>query len=373
MLAGFATAAGTAHYRNRFPELAQAGHFRRSLNVPGAGELWLPSIGLGTYLGEITPEADKAYTEAVRTALTSGINLLDTAINYRHQRSERNIGAALHELISGGELQRDEVVVCTKAGFLSFDGEIPPIPGAYFRTEYIDRGIFKPADLAGGMHCMAPAYLADQLERSRRNLGLETIDVFYVHNPETQLGEVPREPFRARLREAFLMLEDAVKAGTIRYYGVATWNAFRTAPTARDSINLGDTVEIAREAGGDHHHFRFVQLPFNLGMPEAFAYRNQHIGNESLSMLDAAARAGIVVVGSAALSQGQLTRNLPAFIQERLGADTDSGNAIQFSRSTPNLAVALVGMGRPEHVRTNIKAAALPITPREQWSKLFDR
>ena len=373
MLNGFATPEGTARYRSRFPELSQAGHFQRQMTVPGAGELWISSIGLGTYLGEPTAEADAAYTQAVRLAVASGINLLDTAINYRHQRSERNIGAALREMVSAGELQRDEVVICTKAGYLSFDSEVPPNPGAYFRAEYIEKGVLNPADLAGGMHCMSPGYLSDQLERSRRNLGIETINVFYVHNPETQLGEVPRERFRQRMGEAFAMLEDAVKTGKIRYYGVATWNGFRVPPAARDAMSLAETAEIAQQAGGEQHHFRFVQLPFSLGMPEAYAYRNQTWGKENVSLLEAAARAGVMAVGSATLSQGQLTRNLPEFIEQRLGAGSDGANAIQFARSTPGLAVALVGMGRPEHVRENLKVAALPATPREQWSKLFER
>jgi aryl-alcohol dehydrogenase-like predicted oxidoreductase len=373
MLKGFATPEGTARYRDRFSKLHQAGHFRRQPHVPGAGELWTSSIGLGTYLGEATAEADAAYTQAVRLALASGINFLDTAINYRHQRSERNIGSALRDIISAGELERNEVVICTKAGYLSFDGDLPPNPGGYFRAEYIDKGILNPADVAGGMHCISPSYLSDQLERSRRNLGIETVDVFYIHNPETQLGQVPRERFRQRLLEAFAMCEEAVNANKMRYYGVATWNAFRVAPAARDAMSLAETVEIARQAGGEQHHFRFVQLPFSLGMPEAFAHHNQTWANENVSLLQAAARAGVMVAGSATLSQGQLTRNLPEFIEQRLGGGSDGTNAIQFARSTPGLAVALVGMGRPEHVRENLKAAGLPVTPQEQWSKLFER
>jgi aryl-alcohol dehydrogenase-like predicted oxidoreductase len=373
MLRGFATPEGTARYASRFPEMSRLEHFRKRLNVPGAGELLVSSIGLGTYLGEPTAEADAAYSKAVRLALGSGVNLLDTAINYRHQRSERNIGSAVQAMASARELQRDEVLVCTKAGYLSFDAEVPPNPGAYFRAEYVDKGVLNPADLAGGMHCMSANYLADQLERSRQNLGLETIDVFYVHNPESQLGEVPRERLRERLRDAFAMLEEAVKAAKIRYYGVATWNAFRIAPTAHDAINLADIAEIARQVGGEEHHFRFVQLPFSLAMPEAFAYRNQTWAGENVTLLDAAAKAGVMVIGSATLTQGQLTRNLPGFVEQRLGAGCDAGNAIQFSRSAPGLAVALVGMGRPEHVRENLKVARLPVTPREQWSKLFER
>ena len=139
--------------------------------------------------------------------------MVDTAINYRHQRSERNIGAALAELIGAGQLQRDEVLVCSKAGYLTFDGNMPADPRAYFMKEYVEPGILDPEEIVGGMHCMAPRFLADQLERSRRNLGLETIDVYYVHNPETQLAEIPPSQFVERLTAAFAELENAVKAG----------------------------------------------------------------------------------------------------------------------------------------------------------------
>src|SRR5713101_5459764 len=207
MLAGRATVEGTARYRDRFPQLRDAGHFRRTGHVPGAGELWLSSIGLGTYLGEPDDAADQAYTEAIATALRSGINVLDTAINYRHQRSERNIGAALKHLIDSGELNRDEVLVCTKAGYLSFDGSMPPDPRSYLMREYLDPGILDPKQLAGGMHCMAPAYLENQIERSRHNLGLPTTDPFHLHHPQPQLADVSREVSHQRLKAAFAMLE----------------------------------------------------------------------------------------------------------------------------------------------------------------------
>src|SRR5258705_6694601 len=98
MSKGHATAEGTERYSKRFPHLRAAGHFRRSDRAPSVGELWLSSIGLGTYLGEPDDATDRAYVEAIVTALRSGINLLDTAINYRHQRSERNIGTALAQV-----------------------------------------------------------------------------------------------------------------------------------------------------------------------------------------------------------------------------------------------------------------------------------
>ncbi len=371
MLSGHATAEGTARYRDRFPALREAGHFRRPEHVSGPAELWLSSIGLGTYLGETDEAADRAYVLAISTALRSGINVVDTAINYRHQRSERNIGAALQQLIAAGELRRDEVVVCTKAGYLSFDGHMPPDPRGYFMHEYVESGVIDPKELAGGMHCMAPGYLENQIDRSCCNLGLETIDLFYIHNPESQLAEVPREVFQQRLKDAFTMLEKQVKAGKVRYYGMATWGAFRVADDARDHISLAEVVETAHHAGGERHHFRFIQLPFNLAMPEAYGLANQSFGKERMSLLSAAARLGIAVVGSATLYQGQLTHGLPEIVARTLGLDRDAENAIQFSRSAPGIITSLVGMGRGEHVLANLTPALVPPTPLERWNRLF--
>ena len=161
MKSGFATPEGTARFADRFPAFQD--FFR------GAQGLTVSSLGMGTYLGNPDEATDRAYTDAARAAFASGINFFDTAINYRHQRSERALGDALRDA------PRDEFVICTKAGFLT-PGAVPDFLTA--------------ADVAGGMHSMAPDFLADQIDRSRANLGLDTIDVFYLHNPETQLNYV---------------------------------------------------------------------------------------------------------------------------------------------------------------------------------------
>ena len=138
---------------------------------------------------------DRGYSGAVVAAVEGGINVVDTAINYRFQRSERSVGEALKQLSHDG-FSRDEIVLCTKAGFLTPDGEMPADANEYFSREFSNTESSTPEDIAAGCHCMTPRYLADQLERSRRNLGVECIDVFYLHNPETQLEEIPRDEFR---------------------------------------------------------------------------------------------------------------------------------------------------------------------------------
>jgi aryl-alcohol dehydrogenase-like predicted oxidoreductase len=372
MIDGHATPQGTERFRERFSSLNPE-HFRRAAGVPGAGELWFSSVGLGTYLGEPDEAADQRYVEAISTAARHGINVLDTAINYRHQRSERNIGTALRRLIDEGDLQRDEVVVCSKAGYLSFDGGVPQDAKEYFVREYVEKGVLKPSEVAGGMHCMAPQYLSNQIDRSRQNLGLSTIDIYYVHNPESQLGDVSHEEFRTRLRAAFGLLEKAVKEGRIKFYGVATWSAFRVGPGEQAYVSLPECVDLAEDAGGEQHHFRFVQMPFNLAMPEGYVMKNQQFGKEMMSTLEFASQAGIAVVGSASLYQGQLTRNLPAFVVEKIGMRNDGERALQFARSAPGILSSLVGMGKPAHVLENLATAANPRMTKEQWEGLFTK
>ncbi|MGC2330435.1 MAG: aldo/keto reductase [Candidatus Acidiferrales bacterium] len=363
---GRATAQGTLRYAARFQGRTAAGHFRE---IPGG--LLFSSIGIGTYLGEPDDATDEGYAGAVVAALEGGINVVDSAINYRLQHSERSIGAALKELAAKG-FGRDEVVLCTKAGFLTPDGEMPDDANEYFSREYIERGIFRPEEIAAGCHCMTPRYLADQLDRSLRNMGVECVDVFYLHNPETQLSDVSRDELNKRIREAFAFLESAVSGGKIGAYGLATWNAFRDEPKAQGYFSLAEMEEIAREAAGSDHHFRFVQLPVNLAMPEALIRPNQVVQGKTMAVMQAARALGITLVSSAALLQGQLTRNLPPYIGAALGLTKNAEQALQFARSVPGVTTALVGMSRVEHVRANLALVGIEPAPRDQFLKLFE-
>lgn len=367
MLAGHATADGTRRYAERFADAAP-GHFR------DAGGLCLSSVGMGTYLGEPDEATDAAYGEALASALQRGCNVLDSAINYRCQRSERVIGDTLATLCAEAEVRRDEMFIATKGGYLPFDGTYPASPGQYFTDAYVRTGILQAADIVGGCHSLAPGYLRNQLEQSRRNLGVETIDLYYVHNPEQQLDEIPRDAFRDRLREAFTALEEAVGAGLIRWYGTATWNGYREAPQSPGYLSLEETVRLADEASGGQSHFRAVQLPYNLAMTDAFTRPNQMVGDERVPVLEAARRLGIAVTASASVLQGRLASGLPREIGQILsGFDSDAQRALQFVRSTPGVTTALVGMSRRHHVLENLAIASVAPAGRDQLLQLFTR
>lgn len=345
MLRGRATVEGTRRFRDAAG--AHPEHFR-----PDADGVLLSSIGIGTYLGRDDAKTDALYAASVRRALQLGLNVVDTAINYRNQRSERAIGAALRE----SAVPREAVVLCTKGGYIAFDGARPADARAYVEEAFIARGLLTADDVVAGCHSMAPRYLDDQIDRSRRNLGVETIDVYYVHNPETQLGHVPRATFVRRLRDAFEALERACADGRIACYGTATWNGYRLEAGEEEFLSLEEILAAARDAGGARHHFRALQLPFNLEMDEAATLRNQ--GDRTL--LEAAQAAGLAVFASASVLQGRLTQQLPQPVRDSFdGLATDAQRALQFARSTPGIASALVGMKTPAHVDENAALATI--------------
>src|SRR3989440_11890280 len=243
-LPGRATTEGTARYRERFRGVADEGHFRFEQN------LWLSSVGTGTYLGGWDEETDRAYADAVARAIELGANVVDTAANYRFQHSERSVGEAMRRLTEQG-FAREEIVVCTKGGYLPFDSRPPAGQAgvrAYVEETFVSAGVAEFSDIVAGSHCMTPRYLAHQLAQSLRNLNLEAVDVYYVHNPETQLQTVAREEFDRRLRAAFEQLERERAAGRIQFYGVATWNGFPLQPGARRQHSLEPMLEPAPRA-----------------------------------------------------------------------------------------------------------------------------
>jgi aryl-alcohol dehydrogenase-like predicted oxidoreductase len=283
------------------------------------------------------------------------------------------------DLVSRGEIARDEIVIATKGGYLAFEGEPPSGRqelADYVQKTFIAPGVIGPGELVAGVHCMSPSYLRDQIRRSLANLGVGAIDVYYLHNPEQQLSEVPRAEFERRLRAAFETLEEAAAEGKIGVYGTATWNGYRANPESRGYLSLASLVAIAREIGGEKHRFRVVQLPYNLGMHEAFTLANQKLEVDGrtgwTSFLEAARGFGITVMASASMLQGRLAHGLPEELEQAFpGLDSDARRAIQFVRSTPGITTALVGMKQPSHVEENLGLLGVPPAGEKHLMKLF--
>jgi aryl-alcohol dehydrogenase-like predicted oxidoreductase len=349
-----ATHEGTWGYRDRFGDRYGRTYFRRF--GPGV----VSSIGVGTYLGAPTDAVDERYHEAIVTALENGCNFIDTAVNYRCGRSERVVGEALAD----ATVDRGSVALCTKGGFLPFDRTPPDDPAAYVRETFIEPGLVAPDDLARGSHCIAPEFLDTMLDRSRAALGVETVDCYYVHNPETQLAERSREAVYDQLQAAFELLERAVEDGRIGRYGVASWEAFRVPPSHEKHLALGEVVnraEAAADAVGKapgEHSLAALQLPFNVHMADAFtaAHHEDRATGDAISALRFADQEGLSVFASASVLQGDLVTGLPEEVAAELEGDSPVQRAINFARSAPAVTSALVGMSQRAHVRENLAA-----------------
>jgi aryl-alcohol dehydrogenase-like predicted oxidoreductase len=355
-----ATAEGTRRYADRCiaAGVAVPSHFRE------ARGLTLASVGIGTYLGAADDATDAAYRASIVSAVRHGTNVVDLASVYRGGRSERAAGAALRTLFEAGHAARDEIVVASKAGYVP-------------RAEREAR-----PDL--GQHAIAPDFLSEQLTQSLRRTALDTLDVFFVHNVEVQLESAPREEFLARVRDAFARLEEEVREGRIGRYGVSTWNGLRAAPDDAGYLSLAELAAIAIDVGGEDHHFRVVQLPFNLLMLEALTLGNQagtlptRAGGgwdeppEAVTLLDAAAAFGLSVWTSAALFQARLALRFPREIAAALpGLTTNAQRALQFARSTPGVTTALVGTTQAVHAAENMLVARKPPLARDRFLAAF--
>ncbi|MFC6615023.1 aldo/keto reductase [Halopenitus salinus] len=380
-----ATREGTWRYRNRFGDSFGRTYFRRF--GPGV----VSSVGIGTYLGEPTAAVDERYRRSIRLALESGVNVVDTAVNYRCGRSERVVGDAIRE--SG--IDRESVLVATKGGFVPFDGDRPDDPAGYVRGTFVEPGVVSADELARGSHAISPSFIDAMVDRSLRALDLGTIDVYYVHNPETQLAVRSREAVYDRLEAAFERLERRRLAGEIGCYGIASWEAFRVPEGDESYLSLPAILGRARRAvasvsGGEmgeasdsetepDHGLRAIQLPFNVAMADAFTRKNQPLpddpdgsGETRMSTLECARRAGMGVFTSASIGQGALSESIPESIDAELAGDVPAQRAINFSRSAPGVTSALVGSSDPNHVRENVAAGTFDPLGATAFDSVFE-
>lgn len=369
MLQGYATTEGTFGYAKRFPKFSK--DFFTTSN-----ELFIASVGIGSFMPEPYKEDNYTYSlkEVIKEAVKNGTNMIDTAANYRYQMSEREIGEALKELADEG-YKREELILSSKAGFIQLDFPFPKDPYVWINENLVQSGLATKEEIITDQHCLTPAYLQWSLELSLKNLDAETLDIFYIHNPEIQLGYVSYDELMDRLQAAFELCEAMVKAGKIRAYGIASWNGFLYQEGDMEYLGLNDVMTRVHKAGGTDHHFRYIQVPYNLGKAHAFSYPNQKgPDGRYYTVLQMAQNYGLGVVGSSSLLQMNLFKK--PFNQEvvdLLGVPemTDIHHALQFSRSAKGIVSSLFATIRPEHAKDNLLIGHAPKVSSENYQKIF--
>lgn len=379
LLQGWAQVDETKSFSNRFEE-ASVGSYNLDLNG-----LTLSSIGIGTYLGADTDDEDKYIPSNINMGIMKGVNVIDTAINYRGMRSEKCIGKALKTLMATGTAaaSRKALFICTKAGFIPVDsinkinatGVISGWSSAYLPSGDDPSDKFPTGEVVDEKHCIAPACLNSSLSISRSNLGIETIDLFYLHNAaEKQLSSVDRPTFMKRLAASFAFLEQARAENKIRYYGMATWTCFTSDPDSATHLSLYDVVAIAESVGGKNHGFRYIQVPVTATIPSAFSKRTQN----GTTLLAAALSLNVNVIGSRSIGGGEngnfaragsgyqkcvTSTDFLGNKKRKQGHLSPAAKSLLISRSVPGVLTSLVGMKTTDHFSENLGVWHLPKIP----------
>ncbi len=298
-LPGHATPQGTGTYVANI--LASARTERPSSHgytTLGSTDLTTSRIGFGGY--RISLGVDD-HRNALEKALQEGCNLIDTSTNYADGQSERLVGTVVKDLITKRFISREQIIIVSKIGYVqgsnltraeSREQAGKPFPEMVKYSE-------------GIWHCLHPEFLEDQLLMSLDRLGVATLDVCLLHNPEYFLSDAKnrnlsinaiqledlRQEFYRRLEQAFVYFESQVAAGRIQYYGVSS-NTCTAKPDNPEATSLSHMLEAAHAAaqqtGQTVHHFRVLQLPMNLF--EAGALLTPNTGKDQSQTVLALAR-----------------------------------------------------------------------------------
>ncbi|MCE5387939.1 MAG: aldo/keto reductase [Acidithiobacillus sp.] len=372
LITGAANSLATKSYADRFAQDLPEGHYSDFLNT----RIKLSSLGVGTFPGGVDEVTDLAVAAIVAQALQSGINVIDTGANYRFGRAGRSVGAGIAKALAAG-VQREEFFVLGKGGFLTFPQGKPDDLEEFFAREVEARDLGKKEDLVHGIHCLSPEYLLWQLDELRAQTGLATIDAFLVDQPEVHIPVIGKEAMHRKLLAVFAALEEAVALGKLRYYGISTFHACRVETDHSLFQSMTSLIGLAEKAAGEgkRHHLRIVELPFNALMPEAYTRFSQVTGQGNIaSTIQAAFQLKLTILASHPLGKGLLAREeVPALQQAMPKLANAAQRAIQFVRSTPGVAVTLVGMSSPVHLADFLAVAKEPPLPREQYLAMFEK
>jgi aryl-alcohol dehydrogenase-like predicted oxidoreductase len=384
MIKGSATVQGTMKYAKRHSDITYR-------TIPHIG-YQVSAAGFGCYRVDV---AVQEHQQALEKALLSGINVIDTSANYADGGSEKLVGKILQELVLREQLQREEVVVVSKAGYLH---------GQNYQLSQERKAAARPfEDLVlydeGLEHCIHPEFLAEQLTMSLDRLGLETIDCYLLHNPEYYLSwaktqnlkkEMIKKEYLRRIKAAFIHLELEVAKGRISYYGISS-NTFVRPEKHFEFTSLAQIWDIA-EAISPQHHFRIIEFPCNLLETAGITEKNQPANK---SLLEFAVEKGLGVLINRPLNamqegrlirlsekvyQGEAARQALEFKNKVEALENAWGNitslsqlALRALRSTAGVSSVLVGMRREMYVEDVLHEVRQPATSAVRtgtWQKI---
>lgn len=387
MISGFATAVGTLRYAKR--------HGHLQYQPLGCTGLVVSQAGFGSYR---VHDSVPAHREALRLALRAGINIIDTSANYTDGGSERLIGQVIAELVQQQDVQRDELIIVSKGGYLQGENYRVSQQRQAAGTPFPDLVMY--ADQLE--HCIHPDFLAEQITNSLARLGVERLDCYLLHNPEYYLKwaaeqqiALPdaRREYQRRILAAFQHLEQECARGRLGCYGISS-NTFVQPRTSYTFTSLAAIWELAQSLSPDHH-FRVIECPANLFETAAITEDNQAEGQSLLAFAQEKALAVLINRPLNAIQadrlirldetvyQGQAAEQALAFKQTIAAITADWHDApslrhlaLRALRSSRGIASVLVGMRKTEYVADvveELQRSCQVVERRQEWEAVRTR
>ncbi len=306
----------------------------------GRSGLMLPEISLGLWQNFGDARSTEIQRTILRRAFDLGVTHLDLANNYGppYGSAEANFGKIFAQDFRPF---RDELILSTKAGFDMWAGP------------YGDHGSRK--------------YLLASLDQSLSRMGVEYVDIFYHHRPDT---ETPIE-------ETAGALASAVNSGKALYVGVSSYSPEQTAAMA--------------EALAAHHIHLLIHQP-------SYNMFNRNIENGLIDVLRERGIGGIVFVP---LAQGLLTdrylkgevpADSRAAINGSLKSDKISGEYLERAKTLneiaqgrgqtlaqlaltwilrqPEITSALIGASSTAQLEQNVAALGFPALTEDELAAI---
>ena len=207
-------------------------------------------VGIGTYRMSYK---SKENIDSIIYGIDKGLNLIDTASSYLDGESEK--------LLSKIKDKRNSIFIISKVGYV---------------TERISEGFrFKKNEISYKenmpFHCVSSEYIKFQLDKSLSRINSDIIDAYLIHSPEYSIEHKNKSQKLEALEESLFTLEEKVKEGKIRYYGVSS-NKLHDL----DFLDMNDYNSLKIK----FPNFKFLQFPFNLIEEEIYKNNDKNIIEE---------------------------------------------------------------------------------------------
>ncbi len=294
----------TADLTGDFTQRFRTGYATDAYRTLGRTNLTVSKIGFGSYRCH---QNNEIHFQALQSAIQNGCNVIDTSGNYTDGFAESLIGDVLNQEIVWGNLQRENLVLVSKVGYIQ--GENLEIAQ---KREQDQKSIPEVVKYGPGIwHCIHPYFIRDQITRTLARMHVDVLDIYLLHNPEYFLMDANKkalmhrqeisDEFYDRIYRAFLEMESLVAQGLIRFYGISA-NTFVAENDRDDFVSLSRVWQVyenvCSEKGNstEEGHFAVIQFPFNWIEHQAFTLKNNAFDGKQYTVLELAQKLNLGVL-----------------------------------------------------------------------------